>query len=140
MPFLPRRLVSLSPFLVPVLFVLISPRPGFSQTATAAPPPAKSGFESARIVERKVLEAFLRTHKGATDARSLKIIPITWTDGSLGCPKPGEAATKELISGFRATVVWKGTQYIYNTDHDGGRIVHCPSATPPPKSRPARIR
>jgi hypothetical protein len=34
----------------------------------------------------------------------ISVKPVTWTDGSLGCPKPGVMYTQSLVPGFRVIV------------------------------------
>ena len=38
---------------------------------------------------------------------------VTWNDGSLGCPKPGQSYTQALVPGMQVLVVAGGTHYDY---------------------------
>ncbi len=38
---------------------------------------------------------------------------VTWSDGSLGCPQPGQSYTQALVDGMRVVVAWEGTEYDY---------------------------
>ena len=38
---------------------------------------------------------------------------ITWNDGSLGCPQPGQMYTQSLIDGFKVVVDVQGERYDY---------------------------
>ena len=38
---------------------------------------------------------------------------VTWNDGSLGCPKPGQVYTQALIDGFQVVVDVDGEQFDY---------------------------
>ena len=42
---------------------------------------------------------------------------VTFSDGSLGCPKPGESYTQALVDGMRVVVAADGTQYDYRFGH-----------------------
>lgn len=53
---------------------------------------------------------------GAVDASAVELVTaeeVTWNDGSLGCPKPGEVYTQALIDGFRIVVEFDGEEYDY---------------------------
>lgn len=49
---------------------------------------------------------------------------VTWSDGALGCPKPGQAYTQALIDGTRVVVTVDGTPYDYRFG-DGDTPVLC---------------
>lgn len=44
---------------------------------------------------------------------------ITWNDGSLGCPKPGEFYTQALVPGYRVILEANGKQYNYHASEKG---------------------
>jgi hypothetical protein len=44
---------------------------------------------------------------------------VTWSDGSIGCPKPGEQYTQALIDGQRIILTVTGTEYFYHSEGDG---------------------
>jgi hypothetical protein len=53
---------------------------------------------------------------------------VTWSDGSLGCPRPGEMYTQALIQGSKVILGTDGRTriYIYHAGADG-RPFLCPS-------------
>jgi hypothetical protein len=59
---------------------------------------------------------------------------VTWNDGSLGCPQPGQMYTQMLVSGFRIWATTSAGQMEYHTDALG-LAVTCGSG---PVSDPAR--
>jgi hypothetical protein len=63
------------------------------------------------------------------DAAALQLLSaerVTWSDGSLGCPRPGMAYTMALVPGFRVRLA-AGTQvYDYHTDLRG-TLSLCPA-------------
>ena len=58
--------------------------------------------------------------------------PLTWPDGSLGCPKPGEMYTQMIVPGYRVVLQAGGERYAYHSDQRG-RFVVCANglALPP---------
>lgn len=59
-----------------------------------------------------------------------------WSDGALGCPKPGEIYTQAIVPGYRAVLQAGGEKYAYHSDQRGHFIV-CGSglASPPVKQQ-----
>lgn len=43
---------------------------------------------------------------------------VTWRDGSLGCPEPGQFYTQALVPGWEVVVTASGTRYDYHFGHD----------------------
>ena len=54
--------------------------------------------------------------------------PVTWRDGSLGCPQPGVAYTQALVPGYRVVLDVGGVVYDYRVGR-GGRFRLCPGAS-----------
>ncbi len=40
---------------------------------------------------------------------------VTWNDGSLGCPKPGQSYTQALVDGFQVVLEVDGEQFDYRS-------------------------
>ena len=55
-----------------------------------------------------------------------------WSDGSLGCPKPGEMYPQMIVPGYRVVLQAGGQKYAYHSDQRG-RFVVCANglALPP---------
>jgi len=53
--------------------------------------------------------------------------PVTWPDGSLGCPEPGKLYTQAIVPGFRTVFVYNGQQQKAHTNQDGSVVVICTS-------------
>lgn len=51
---------------------------------------------------------------------------VTWPDGSLGCPQPGQAYTQALIDGFRVILGHEGRVFDYHAGSDAEPSL-CPS-------------
>lgn len=43
---------------------------------------------------------------------------VTWRDGAIGCPQPGQSYTQALVPGARLILVVDGTQYAYHGEGD----------------------
>jgi hypothetical protein len=44
---------------------------------------------------------------------------VTWNDGSLGCPEPGQLYTQALVPGYWLVLEAGGRQFDFRADHDG---------------------
>jgi hypothetical protein len=51
--------------------------------------------------------------------------PVTWRDGSLGCPQPGRLYTMALVPGYRVVLRVQGRQYDYHAGARGAPLL-CP--------------
>lgn len=51
--------------------------------------------------------------------------PVTWSDGSLGCPEPGKFYTQALVEGSRVVLEHDETRYDYHAGADGEPFL-CP--------------
>lgn len=65
----------------------------------------------------------------AEQVRVVSVEPVTWRDGSLGCPKPGMYYTQAIVPGHRVLVEVDGRRFDYRVGA-GGRFRRC--------DRPAR--
>ena len=44
---------------------------------------------------------------------------VTWPDGSLGCPQPGQAYTQALVPGYRVILDVDGEEMAFHASEDG---------------------
>jgi len=44
---------------------------------------------------------------------------VTWSDGSLGCPAPGQSYMQVLVPGYRVTAATAAGRMLYHTDMRG---------------------
>jgi hypothetical protein len=49
---------------------------------------------------------------------------VTWSDGALGCPEPGQMYTQMLVAGYRVSAKTTAGQMLYHTDSHG-TVVNC---------------
>ena len=47
---------------------------------------------------------------------------LTWSDGAMGCPEPGQMYTQMLVPGFRVTAKTSAGQMLYHTDSRGTAV------------------
>lgn len=58
---------------------------------------------------------------------------VTWSDGSLGCPQPGQAYTQALVDGYWVVLSHGSDIYDYRAGSDG-EFRLCPGGGDPPAS------
>lgn len=58
---------------------------------------------------------------------------VTWSDGSLGCPQPGQAYTQALVDGYWVVLSHDPDTYDYRAGSDG-EFRLCPGGGAPPVS------
>jgi hypothetical protein len=89
--------------------------PGGEAVATSAMP---------RGVRRAVVADAARRFKVSESAVVLAHAEqLTWSDGSLGCPQPGQMYTQALVPGFRVVASTPEGDFLYHTDSHGQVLV-----------------
>jgi len=81
--------------------------------------PAPSGEAPQELVDKMVDD--LAAQPGI-ERQSITVVSaeaITWNDGSLGCPKPGEFYTQALVPGYRVILEANGKRYNYHASEKG---------------------
>jgi hypothetical protein len=98
-------------------------RPPFTTTSPIeSEPPIDGPAEVPDEIWPAVIEALDAELDGAVDASAVQLVSVmevTWSDGSLGCPKPGEVYTQALVDGFRVVVELDGEEYDYRIPPNG---------------------
>jgi hypothetical protein len=97
-----------------------------------------------REVRRAVVADAARRFQVAESAVVLsRAEQVTWNDGSLGCPQPGQMYTQMLVTGYRIVATTSAGQMEYHTDSHGF-VVTCgggavmDSVQPPAGTAPDR--
>jgi len=54
-----------------------------------------------------------------TDVRMVTSRRVTWNDGSLGCPQPGQTYTQAQVPGMQVVVSAAGVEYDYRFGRSG---------------------
>ena len=62
----------------------------------------------------------------ASQIRVVKAEPVTWSDGSLGCPRPGMLYTQALVPGYRVQLRVGSEVWNYHGSEQGA-LVLCPA-------------
>lgn len=76
--------------------------------------------------------ADLAATEGVADA-DIEVVTaerVTWPDGALGCPQPGEVYTQALVPGYRIVLRVASTEYSYH-GADGSDPSRCDDPEPP---------
>jgi hypothetical protein len=93
------------------------------------------GEAPADLVARVRDDATRRSGADATAVRLIRDEAVTWSDGSLGCPRPGEFYTQAPVPGFWIVFDVAGRQFDYRSDSRGNfRLCESLRAVPPSAS------
>jgi hypothetical protein len=79
-------------------------------------------------------DAARRTGLAAERLRVAQVQDVTWSDGSLGCPRPGQSYTMALVPGWRIVLEGPGAAVQHYHASQRGSWVWCPaerSGAPP---------
>ena len=102
----------------------------------AAPSPVRAGLVPGGNVTPAAMEAAVRVDAGRmwpqTDPKALRVSveDVVWSDGSLGCPRPGMAYTQALVPGWRLVVGDGRVEAVYHASHRGQWLL-CPGRSGP---------
>jgi hypothetical protein len=95
---------------------------------------ARSGFVAPTegvAVTLVAIEAAVRAdaarawQRADPEALQIGVEDVTWSDGALGCPRPGMAYTQALVPGWRLVVRDDGREAIYHASRRG-QWLFCP--------------
>ena len=95
--------------------------PSASRPDVVTAEPASTSSPSARLeapdgVPEAAWTAILadlarRLDEAAVEPSVVSVDPMTWNDGSLGCPEPGQVYTQALVDGYRVVVEVDAVEY-----------------------------
>ena len=109
-----------------------NPQPSGEPVSTASMP---------RAVRRAVVADAAKRFQVAEDAVVLASAEqVTWSDGSLGCPKPGFSYTQMLVTGYRVTASTAAGRMLYHTDTRGNVVTCALPLRPSQKTADERAR
>ena len=97
-----------------------SPRASDSTSSTPAGP-----ADIRSIVDAAVRDASSRLNLDPESIEVVSALPVTWSDGSLGCPADGMQYTQALVPGFRVTLRAAGQMLDYHAGANG-HVALCP--------------
>lgn len=75
------------------------------------------GPEMRRLVDLAIKDLAVNLAIAEDEIEMLQAVPVTWPDGSLGCPEPGMQYTQALVKGTRIMLRVENRHYAY---HSGG--------------------
>jgi len=76
------------------------------------------------ILEEIFADLSQRTGANDKNIQVKKSVAVTWNDGSLGCPKPGQNYTQALVDGYWVILQIDEVDYDYRVS-DSGRFTLC---------------
>jgi hypothetical protein len=132
-PALPRATMTPDPYAVApsesVDMGSITPVPGDSQPAVAPEPGQPMTPQMVTLME--AITAELNESKGIdpVTVTLVSVEPVTWPDGSLGCPAPDVMYTQALVEGYLIVVESDGEPFEYHTSSMTS-FVRCESGSP----------
>ncbi|MGB7905237.1 MAG: hypothetical protein WCF43_11125 [Steroidobacteraceae bacterium] len=98
--------------------------------AAGGPPPAVEQQAvtnvPAEMIEAALDDAANRSTTARADIKVTSAGPVTWPDGSLGCPKAGMMYTQALVAGYRI-VLQAGDLVLNYHSAARGKPVFCPA-------------
>ena len=122
-----RQTRSAIPFVIGCLVASVlagcaagSPEPSADEGpgTDGAAPTAGAGMTQA-MIDAVVEQASAETGVDIGDIRVVTAEAVTWSDGSLGCPQPGQVYTQALVPGFRVVLEVDGEEMHYHASQSG---------------------
>ena len=119
---------AVAPTASPSPDVTDSPEPTPSDTAEAESTPSATDKETGEpetgAVPGVVIEAMKAdaADRAGIDPDSVDVVsaePVTWDDGSLGCPEPGQGYIQALTPGYHVILQAGGQEYDYRAADNG---------------------
>lgn len=77
------------------------------------------GEPDSSLVSRIKQDLIGRTGATEADIAVVRSEAVIWSDGSLGCPEPGEMYTQSTVNGFWVVLEHRGVEYDYRATETG---------------------
>lgn len=74
--------------------------------------------------DQAIADLVTRTGASPDDIEVRVAETVTWNDGSLGCPEPGQMYTQALVPGLRVVLLLDDVEYSYHAA-DGRALFYC---------------
>jgi len=97
----------------------------FMPACAAHPRPDTGTSPVDRMVTAARADAAKRSGLAPAQLQVVTAQPVTWSDGSLGCPRPGMLYTQALVPGYRVQLRVGSEIWNYHGSERGG-VVLCP--------------
>lgn len=101
-----------------------TPSPPVEATVEPTTPPPDEPL--AEVVDEAVSDLAARLRVDHSEIEVLRFEEVTWPDGSLGCPQPGEFYTQATVEGYRVVLGFDDRVYLYHAGRDAEPFL-CPS-------------
>lgn len=129
-----KRLIWIVPFIIIILLVVSvksntyfqslfsSPKPTSTPTSPSPgddiyiPNPSNQNGDELIAKSKKDLSQALNIKEDKIEVK--KVEKTDWSDGSLGCPKPGFMYTQAIVPGYLITLEAQGKEYNYHTSSE----------------------
>ena len=85
-----------------------------STPGSSAPPATQLSSEHHATIDAAVADLAARIDADPASIELESFTTVVWSDGALGCPKPGEMYTQALVEGSRTVLVANGRTYQYH--------------------------
>jgi hypothetical protein len=95
-----------------------------AQSAGAQP---TGGEVPAAFIEKLRAELAGQQSINPAEVKVVSAEAVTWPNGALGCPKPGEMYTQALVAGYRVELEAAGKRFVYHAS-EKGYFKLCPSS------------
>ena len=82
--------------------------------------------DEAEVIAAAIADLARRLDIDGSDVSVVDAKSVEWSDGSLGCPQPGQLYTQAIVDGAQVLLGADGRLYDYRADADGN-IVFCAS-------------
>jgi hypothetical protein len=86
-----------------------------SPDTTGSTSPASTVGEQEAVVDQAVADLAERLSVDPAEIEVASFEQVTWNDGSLGCPQPGEMYTQALVEGTLTVLTADGEEYRYHS-------------------------
>jgi hypothetical protein len=115
--------------------------PGAMPTKEILMPPTTARPGAAASVPQDLLALMISdaARKAGIDPSEVEVMSaqeVTWSDGSLGCPKPGVMYTQALVPGYQVILKAGASQYTYHAAQSGSFVECKPSLKAPRSLKP----
>lgn len=79
------------------------------------PAPGRPDDPRTRFLDGIVADLSRRLNMSEAEIEIVEVVPVTWSDSSLGCPQPDGMYLQVLTEGYRVTLKAAGKTYAYHT-------------------------
>ena len=113
----PLSTAAVSPYPPPAGTPVSTAAPGKDKNQMSGTPDPKSPPPKMAQVTQAKQDLAKRLSVNPDQIELVSFTPVTWPDGSMGCPEPGMMYTQVLVEGYRIQLRSGGRDYEY---HGGG--------------------